>query len=60
MLLRLLIITCNTLELSTLKFVITLFEIMLLKETLILSMFIPISNWRIFSPNLLMIKHFFV
>ena len=36
---RLLTIPCNTLELSILKFVIISFEIMLLRVTLILSMF---------------------
>ena len=50
-LLRLLTIPCNILELSTLKFVIISFEIMLLKGTLILSMFVPASNWRIYSPK---------
>ena len=48
---RLLIITCNILELSILKFFIISFMIMLLKETLILSMFVLISNWRIYSPT---------
>ena len=43
-LLRLLIIPCNILELSIFKFDIISFEIMLLKGTLILSMFVPISN----------------
>ena len=59
-LLRLLTIPCNILELSILKFVIVSFEIMLLKGTLILSMFVPISNWRIYSPNRLMRKSFAV
>ena len=36
---RLLIIPCNILELSILKFVIISFEIMLLRVTLIISMF---------------------
>ena len=57
-LLRLLTIPCNILELSILKFVIISFEIMLPKGTLILSMFVPISNWRIYSPNRLMRKYF--
>ena len=56
--LRLLTIPCNILKLSILRFVIILFEIMLLKETSILSMFVPISNWRIYSPNRLMRKYF--
>ena len=59
-LLRLLTIPCNILELSILKFVIISFEIMLLKVTSILSMFIPLSNWRIFSPNRLTRKYFAV
>ena len=57
-LLRLLTILCNILELSILKFVIISFEITLPKGTLILSMFAPISNWRIYSPNCLMRKYF--
>ena len=57
-LLRLLTITCNILELSILRFVIISFEIMLLKGTLILNMFVSISNWRIYSPNRLMRKSF--
>ena len=59
-LLRLLTIPCNILKLSILKFVIISFEIMLLKVTSILSMFVPISNWRIYSPNHLMRKWFAV
>ena len=43
-LLRLLTTPCNILELSILKFVIISFEIMLLRVTLILSMFAPKSN----------------
>ena len=43
-LLRLLTTLCNILELSILKFVIISFEIMLLRVTLILSMFAPKSN----------------
>ena len=38
---KLVIILCNILELSILKFVIISFEIMLLRVTLILSMFAP-------------------
>ena len=57
---KLVIILCNFLELSILKFVIISFEIMLPKGTLILSMFVPISNWWIYSPNHLMIKYFAV
>ena len=57
-LLRLLTIPCNTLELSTLKFVIISFEIMLLRVILTLSMFAPTSNWRIYSLNHLMRKCF--
>ena len=57
-LLRLLTIPCNILELRILKFVIISFEIMLLNETLTLSMFVPISNWRIYSLNHLMKKCF--
>ena len=41
---KLLTISCNTLELSILKFVIISFEIMLLRVTSISSMFAPISN----------------
>ena len=47
-LLRLLTISCNILELRILKFVIISFEIMMLRETPILSMFVPISNWQIY------------
>ena len=57
-LLRLLIIPCNILELSILKFDIISFEILLLREISNLSMFVPISNWRIYSPNHLMRKNF--
>ena len=41
---KLVIILYNILELSILKFVIISFEIMLLRVTLILSMFAPKSN----------------
>ena len=57
---KLVIILYNILELSILKFVIISFEITLPKGTLILSMFVPISNWRIYSPNRLMRKCFAV
>ena len=57
---RLLTTPCNILELIILKFVIISFVIMLPKGTLILSMFVPISNWRIYSPNCLMRKSFSV
>ena len=57
-LLRLLIIPCNIIKLSIFKFVIISFEIMFLREISILNMFIPISNWRIYSPNRLMRKYF--
>ena len=55
---RLLTIPCNTLELSTLKFVIISFEIMLLRVILTLSMFAPRRNWQIYSLNHLMRKCF--
>ena len=55
---RLLTIPCNIIEQSILKFVIISFEIMLPKETLTLSMFAPISNWRIYSLIHLMRKCF--
>ena len=48
---KLVIILCNILELSILKFVIISFEIMLLREISNLSMFVPIRNWRIYAPN---------
>ena len=57
-LLRLLIISCNFLEPIILKLVIISFEITLLKETSILNMFVPISNWQIYSLNHLMRKCF--
>ena len=48
LLLRLLIIPCNILELSILRFVTISFEIMLLKVTLTSSMFILLGNveWK--------------
>ena len=51
-LLRLLIIPCNILELSILKFVIISFKIMLPKGTLILSMFAPKKLADIFTKPL--------
>ena len=55
---KLVIILYNILELSILKFVIISFEIMLLRVTLTLSMFVPKNNWLIFSLNHLMRKCF--
>ena len=53
-----LIIPCNILELSILKFIIISFEIMFLREIPNFSMFVSISNWRIYSLNHLMRKCF--
>ena len=51
-LLRFLTIQCNILELSILKFVIISFEIMLLKGTLTLNMFVPKQLADIFTKPL--------